>query len=218
MYKRETQSDLPRQANFTLHASSRADADRPRDNLMTHIFPMKTYRDIQQEARPRHSIPRLAAALLEYFFCPFSLREISRARFGSALSRAWPRNPREEPGGEPDFVVRGSESDLSALLNSNTPAGNYHTGVTHVYITDDDLASRKTRSRVRRRGRDGTGGENQARDTSNSFINGLSQRECLRARFSLLLGNRKIHQPDASSPPGVFWVKYFWSPREYALP
>lgn len=39
---------------------------------------------------------------------------------------------------------------------------------------------------------------NQVRDTSNSFINGLSQREYLRARFSELLGNRKIHQPDAS--------------------
>lgn len=87
-----------------------------------------------------------------------------------------------------------------------TSAGNYRTGVTHVYITDDDLASRKTRSRERRRERKGegrrrTGGENQARDTSNSFINGLSRRECLRARFSVLLGNRKIHQPDASSPP-----------------
>jgi hypothetical protein len=71
--------------------------------------------------------------------------------------------------------------------------GNYRTN-TRVYITDDDLASRKTGARaIERR----TGGENQARDTSNSFINGLSQREYLRARFSALLGNRKMHQPDA---------------------
>lgn len=69
-------------------------------------------------------------------------------------------------------------------------------------------------ARERRRERR-TGGENQARDTSNSFINGLSRRECLRTRFSVLLGNRKIHQPDASSPPNSSGLSV--SAREYAL-
>ena len=58
-----------------------------------------------------------------------------------------------------------------------TSTGSYHTN-TRVYITDDDLASRKTGARAYAIE---TGGENQARDTSNSFINGLSRKEYLRA-------------------------------------
>lgn len=87
-----------------------------------------------------------------------------------------------------------------------TSAGNYRTGVTHVYITDDDLASRKMCERRRERRRESSTGYKQ-------FIHQWFIPKGMFAR-SIQRASRK--QEDTSARcllSELFWVKCFCSER-----
>lgn len=89
-----------------------------------------------------------------------------------------------------------------------TSAGNYHTGMTHVYITDDDLASRKTREKERETDR--------RRESSTGYKQFIHQWFIPKGMLARSIQHASRKQEDTSArcllSAELLWVKCFCSP------